>query len=533
VPASLSHSRHNPWGSSDNGGPFPLGRAVGVRGLAFGRVARSLSRDAWPAIVAFAALVGLAFANGGYFSRTWTVAAVGLLWVAALTLLLASRIELSSLECTWIALVAALVVWTTLSAAWSVDHSESLLDARRDLVYLAGIATVLLLATRASAGGLVAAVWAGVVIVVVYALVRYLFEPGLRSEDFQGYLVSRPVGYSNALGILSGFGVILSLAFAARASTRTFRTLAAAAIIPLAAAVYLTASRGAALAVGLGITAMFFLDPERRQLFAAPLVVAPAAAAVVALAAHSELTDAMTPDSEAAHQGRLVFLWIALGTLAIAAVFPVLERRARSIGPLAQRVRLPAAVAVAAAVGTVLYASGPQVFNSDYRTAYWHVAWTEYRAHPWLGSGAGTFGHYWARLGNQAIGGGVLDAHNLYLETLAELGPVGLALLVALLALPIGAALRVRSDRFAPGATGAYVAFLAHAALDWDWELPAVTFGGLVCAAAVVVAGREQSWLTRRLSGRARGAALVLACCLAAVALVAQFEPSVGGGAGP
>src|SRR5215208_7613074 len=31
-----------------------------------------------------------------------------------------------------------------------------------------------------------------------------------------------------------------------------------------------------------------------------------------------------------------------------------------------------------------------------------------------------------------------------------------------------------------------YAAFLAHAAQDWDWELPAVTTAGLACGAAAI-----------------------------------------------
>ena len=65
----------------------------------------------------------------------------------------------------------------------------------------------------------------------------------------------------------------------------------------------------------------------------------------------------------------------------------------------------------------------------------------------------------------------MLDAHSLYLETLAELGLVGLALLVLALAPPLVAGFR----GVEAAATGGYVAFLIHAGLDWDWELPAVT----------------------------------------------------------
>ena len=43
-----------------------------------------------------------------------------------------------------------------------------------------------------------------------------------------------------------------------------------------------------------------------------------------------------------------------------------------------------------------------------------------------------------------------------------------------------------------PIAAGAYIAWLVHAAYDWDWELPGVTIAALVCAGAVLAAARRQ-----------------------------------------
>jgi tetratricopeptide (TPR) repeat protein len=79
----------------------------------------------------------------------------------------------------------------------------------------------------------------------------------------------------------------------------------------------------------------------------------------------------------------------------------------------------------------------------------------------------------------------VRDAHNLYLETLSELGVPGLLLLVGALGLPLVCIGR-RRELFA--AAGAYAAFLAHAAVDWDWEIPAVTLAALLCGAALLAA---------------------------------------------
>ena len=64
----------------------------------------------------------------------------------------------------------------------------------------------------------------------------------------------------------------------------------------------------------------------------------------------------------------------------------------------------------------------------------------------------------------------VKDAHNLYVETLAELGAVGLALLAVALAVPLAAAIVARHRLYAPFIFAAYVAYLVHAAADWGLE---------------------------------------------------------------
>ena len=62
-------------------------------------------------------------------------------------------------------------------------------------------------------------------------------------------------------------------------------------------------------------------------------------------------------------------------------------------------------------------------------------------------------------------------------------------------------------------ALGGYVAYLVHAAQDWDWELPAVTLAGLACAAALLIlAEREpRSALVRKARAAGVGAAVLLA----------------------
>lgn len=493
-------------------------------------------RDALPALVVFVVVGGLALENGGFFPRAWTAAAVALLWVAALTLLLAARVALTALEGAWLALLGGFLAWTALSEVWSLNHAESLLELRRGLIYLAGLLAILLLATRRSVADLVIGVWASVTAVVLYALVRYLFESKVHSDEYQATLLFRPLGYANGLGIFAGLGAILALALALRASRRLQRTLAAASIAPLVASVQLTGSRASALAVCVGLVVMLVVERDRVPLLGALLVVGPIAAAVVALSADSRLTEQTNVGAPAERQAHFLVLWIVLAAVALAVARPVVQRA----GPaLARRSFLRRGVPVAAGVAAVtfvaaLVASGwaKTFFATGARPTYWRVAWHEYLSHPWLGSGAGTFGDYWTRYGDPALEGGALDAHNLYLETLAEVGPVGLVLLVAILALPLIVAFTARAHPFVPAATGAYVAFLAHAALDWDWELPAVTLAGLMCAAAIMVAWRDRArpWV---LSARVRGVLLIATLGLAIFAVAAQLLHGGGGGRFP
>ena len=65
---------------------------------------------------------------------------------------------------------------------------------------------------------------------------------------------------------------------------------------------------------------------------------------------------------------------------------------------------------------------------------------------------------------------------------------------------------------------GAYTAFLVHAGVDWDWELPAVTLVGLLCAAALLVALRgERAW---PLSGSVRVGVTAAALGIAAFSMI-------------
>jgi O-antigen ligase len=290
----------------------------------------------------------------------------------------------------------------------------------------------------------------------------------------------------------------------------------------------------------LYLTALAALLLAVRRRSVTPLVAATAAACAVvsihALAAWA--TDAALPVgySEALGLVAVVGLILALGPalrrqmVAIAAIAPLAAVLALSgsraavaalaIGlavalVLARGPRTPVVALVVVAAAFVL--SGPGGDSLQARARVWGVALQSAAAEPLRGTGAGSFSRTWRQ--HRPVRRNVRDAHSLYVETLAELGAVGLALLLAVLAVPLAAAVRAREQPLVPAAAGAYVAYLVHAGAHWDWELPAVTLLALACAAAPIAAARRPAD-PRSVGSRARATALAAVLAAGAFAAV-------------
>jgi O-Antigen ligase len=443
-------------------------------------------------------------------------------WAAALALALGARAAALHRERAWVTLALALLGWTLLSTLWSPEQAQSLLEARRTVVYAAVVLALVVLARRGSALILVAATQLAIALLVLYALVRYLVEPR-PFDSLEGNLLAQPLGYANAVGILAALGLLLSLGMLVEKRHVAVRTASAAAVPPLAVALELTGSHASWLALAAGGLTLVLLHPVSTLRLRPMLAVATATVAAVAVAYESRLS-AGVPSPRF---GSLYVGCAALAAAALAAAAVVLVRDG-SVRPRRGRRKAAAILAVVVVVGggfTVARAG-----STEPRSSYYHVAWREYRAHPLLGSGAGTFGRYWLHLGSPARFGGALDAHSLYLETLAELGPLGLLLLGGFLLAPLRHALTHRASPGVPAATGAMIAFLVHAGLDWDWEMPAVVVAALACSAVVTLgepgAVPEEHPPSSR---RGRTAALVCALLLGAAALAgarSTTEPS-------
>lgn len=512
---------------------------------------------AWPGVaVAVAALVAVAApaaANGAYFPTSWGWMGLGFGWVALLALLLRRQVSLGPLEYATVGTLVALGCWTALSALWSSSVTQTMLETERTTVYVLGAAAVVFLVTRARVPALLGGVTAGLALVCAYALATRLFPERLGNvDDLALNRLARPVGYWNALGLVAVMGVLLGSAFAARARTSAGRAAAAAAPVLFLPTLYFTFGRGAWVALAVGLVGMVAVDDRRLQLVTTLLVLAPAPAVVVLIASRSHALTSNTPIvSDASRDGHRLALIILLAAAVSAGAVTLLGQVARRVhvprvAQLGYVAALTLVVVVAVGATVVRYGAPWTIAGNAYdqftgvggtgtsgkgadlnkrlfslsgngRVDFWKVAWRDARHHPWLGSGAGTYEEYW--LAHRPITGKVRDAHSLYLETLAELGPFGLLVLFVLLVLPLAAAVRVRHRPYVAAAFGAYVAYLVHAAADWDWELPAVTMTALICAAALLVSARHQEGLSY-LTARVRVVAAAVVAVVVAFALV-------------
>jgi O-antigen ligase len=287
------------------------------------------------------------------------------------------------------------------------------------------------------------------------------------------------------------------------------RAAASAAAVPLATGVYLSFSRGALAALAVGAVALVALAPDgRAQARALAATLLPGAAAA-ALAGGLPAVRAMEGGLSTRRVEGLVMV-LALGVLAAASALLTL-RAARSGVPGG---RLPsrrtAALALVGAVllGAVLAAaalesrpdsSGPAFGATGARLgsiesnrySYWRVALGTFADHPVQGIGSGGFVVDW--LQERDVLDPTREAHSMYLGTLAELGLVGLAALLAFLAGVAAAGRRLwRSNPgLAAGPAAAFAVWAVHAGIDWDWEMPAVSLVALALAAALI-AWRER-----------------------------------------
>ena len=492
--------------------------------------------------------------DGAFFEPVAYPGAILLLLTLA-TLLLSAPLRLATRGPHVVALaaLAGLLAWTLLSLLWTPSRDVAIEDAGKLLIYLASFLAGLMLANllgRRVIWAVLPYCVAGAVVAGITVITLLGVDASLDVLDESGTL-DYPLGYRNANAAFFAGVALTALGVGARRGAPLPGALAAGLAALCLGLAVLSQSRGSVPAFAIGLLVLFAFSAERLRLMAlvacvaAPLAIAfptllePFSVAEDGVGAGAELRDA-TQVSIAAAAAAAIAALVALAALdhAAARVQPSLRAR-RSIAGGITALLVAGAVAFVVAVGSPVSWISDQVPASfsetrdsgdsrflytggRNRTDFWRVSIDAAAGSPLAGEGSGAFRQVYAleRRSRELP----LDAHSLPLETLAELGVIGLALLL----LPVVAgfvAIR-RSARLGPQAaaiaaaafgTGAY--YLAHTSIDWLWSFP-----GLIAPAIALIgiasapAARSPSVVSRAVT---RSAAAALA--LAAVAIAPLF----------
>ncbi|WP_151737435.1 O-antigen ligase family protein ['Paenibacillus yunnanensis' Narsing Rao et al. 2020] len=240
------------------------------------------------------------------------------------------------------------------------------------------------------------------------------------------------------------------------------RSLAALRLLPLfpyAAALLLSESRGAWLAAAAACAAALLRQP---RLFA-PLLAAGAAPLLAAALVYRQLALAMLAAEPWPGLAQLAGLWAG----AWFAGLWLCRRRQRAAGRGRAAVTAAAAAGWAAAGGAALWQireriSGPSP-TALARGLLYRDAWRLAGEAPWLGRGGGSWrSQYLAAQSRPYVGSQV---HSGYLDTLLNLGIVGLALTLLMLLAAGWLCAQAGPRLLAP-----LLVIALHAAVDFDWS---------------------------------------------------------------
>jgi hypothetical protein len=492
-----------------------------------------------------------------------------------------------------VALLIAFTALSGLSVVWSVQPDVSWQDAGRLLAYSgvfgASVALVRLAPERwpAILGGLTLAA----VVVCGYALATKVF-PGRLAPAVTYARLEEPYGYWNAIGLTAAMGAIGCMWLGARrAGHALLSALAYPAMGVMGVTLMLAYSRGALVALAAGVALWLCIVPLRLRGAAVLIVGGLGAAAVVGwdFSRHALTTDSipLAQRATAGHQlGVLLLVMILLLGIAGVAIGFLTSRRPPSRATRTRAGAILLALIALALVGlagalahshrgftgsithTVNTLTNPNAKvppNSpgrltavaSVRARYWKQALQVWEAHPVEGAGAA--GYETASLRYRRALLDVKHAHGFAVQTLADLGAVGLALALALLFAWMAAAgrathpfnrrwtswrawLQIRAGArpgwrrspqpYTPERIGMLsmlclvVVFGVHSFVDWTWYVPGNAFAALLCAGWLAGRGPLSGYGSNRAATREWA---VAAAATAATAAPAGIEAARGG----
>lgn len=468
-----------------------------------------------------AAVVFVVALDGGSYSlSSRNSLAISLWWAVILAVALGLWPRVRTPLSAWVVggLLGAFALLCIASITWGASSAEGITEFNRVALYIGAFTAVVVATGPSSAARWSDALAIGISAIAGIALVSRFF-PGLFPErGIAEYLpgtetrLTFPIDYWNGLGVFLGLGVPLLVRAAVTASRPVWRGAALVPLPAIAAAIYLTSSRSAVLATAMGITVLAALTEHRWRVVGVLGVAAAGAAGTVAvLLDRDALVDGPVGSPQAITEGRSAAVLVAAICIVTGAGYGLVYRLLG--GRLSPRPAfgwamiglLVIGVAAATAAASPLdrleelreSPSTSGVSQDDFarshllsggssgRWQFWQVAIDAFQTRPLTGRGAGTYEAWWAQ--NATFDHFVRDAHSLYLEVLAELGIAGLVLLLGAFTAALAAGvsrLRLRHGeaRVTTAAlTASFTTFATAAAVDWLWEIPAVTLVAMVC----------------------------------------------------
>jgi hypothetical protein len=450
--------------------------------------------------------------QGGAAPATWYLGALVLLLVLLAAVWAGVVAPPGRPAAVAIGALAAYALWSFLSITWATARGDAWDGANRTLLYLTVFALFALLPWRASEARAFLAAFVGVTALVGLgvAVVAALGGAGSAFEDGR---LSAPVGYENASAglFLAAFwpAVMLATRPGLRGLARGALLAAAGVLLEL---VVLCQSRGSLLAAGAALVLALALTRERPRLLLALVVVG--AAALPTLPFLLDVYAGGVPGERSVAPATLAILVSAAVLTAAGAAAPrvhVTRRPGRWVALVLVAALVVAGLGavVAGAVGT-RFAGGAGSGRYD----FWRVAWTQLTRHPLQGAGADNFAHDYARerRGREEP----LYPHSIEWRTLGQTGLVGALLLAAFFVAACATVRRSTADPVTIAALVSAAAWLAHATIDWLWELPALGAPAMACLGLVAARPGARRAATAPPPSRGLAVAVVAASCVAA-----------------
>jgi O-antigen ligase len=477
-----------------------------------------------------ALVVYLAFAGGGYDAVVY--GQVGILcWLAVLLGSLTGILPIARPGAAgWavIALLAGLALWTATGLAWTDSSERTVTELARVASFLGVLCLAVSIQGRGAIRGTVFGLAAALALVAVMALLSRLHPELFPEIEAAQYLddvearLSYPVDYWNALASLMAIGIPLWLC-AALSTRRTAVAAVAIAVVPIAAlTAYFTLSRGGLFEVAIGLVAFLVLYPRRLLALASTLVAVAGSAILIAIATRFDALEDGLDTATAISEGNKLLVATVIVCALVAAAQLWISNAAPSWRPPAVSRRvlfaggglLVAAVLVVAVgagvpaklsdrVDEFTQAEGPEPtagasryesLSGNGRYQLWSSAVDAGANDPLTGTGPGTFEFWWTQ--DRPIDAYSRSAHSLYLNSLAEAGIIGLAIVLGFVFVPLGVGIarwrRAEAERpLYAGALAAAIVFAVAAGVDRTWDLAVLPVIFILLAAALTAPNRE------------------------------------------